>query len=864
MALAIYEPTTEQYLADIRKHAVRPNYVDSNGVPALCVAIYKHRSISLVEALLREGADVNLHNSSKAHCIYQGFPQGKLYRRYGRKLAPLHIALATQQFGIARLLLDNGADPNAKTSNDIEPLSLIFNCDYKLPASNGNDLEVVKLMVQRGARIHVRDYQQKSLLHRAIIAGKQDVARYLISSGCDVNDVDEDGETPLHLAEGDIECAKLLLENCANPNSQNREGNTVYHQVMTPWEDENIKMKLIQLLHEHQVDPNIRNNNGMTPLHECLRSLNLTADIVECILENGADTKVKDNLGKTPAFYLGSSYFNSTFLGNLSASNLDKLLNCGINGVRDLNGEPLIHTLATLCCEHKDPLSFERIISCIAQAHPTDVNIRDNQNRTALHLISAKGNWELAEVLLRHGGDINAKDDDCNTPLHLAVQRKCWKLASKLLQWETPKTEKGFLTAKPYLRSKSVPNLAWTPKCLSSFEIIFSLEDNYSSFPRITQPILLSNVDVYTKYFPAPSLSKVIGRRIDATSLLQTCEEYCLGDFHVEENCDEEKCLIAKEVRRLITELVVKCEELDPRLKSNLLLTGSVVEGTKMWLPDEFDFMMELTEFKDCCDLGNKEGFDSEVTVRKMCRSCWSDLFEKEDNFQLSPEKLKKHVESLLQTAVLSLDRNAYPKLWFNFCEYHSKADFLQTTKVGVKLSFFWYGEKYKKLPISVDLTPAIPLLEQYEKQLHERVNSMGCGSYFHVIPYVDRNDHHRVIWRVSFSLAELELIRGMSSKQVSLYKCLKLLRDIHVLNATEVPSYPLKCCIFEFVFGDGYIDNASFIANVKELLRQLTVYAEAEYFSSRVLEHFFLKYCPLDLTIYDMRWCLTALDFLG
>ena len=347
-------------------------------MPALCVAIDKYRSISLVEALLRKGADVNL----------QSYPDNKLYRIHGTKSSPLHIALASEQFDIARLLLVNGADPNAKMSNGIEPLFLICDSYYK-HASNGKDLDVVKLMVQRGADIHVRDPKQRTILHCAIMHKKHDIVKYILKLGCDVNDVDENGETPLHLIQEDMQCAKLLLENRANPNSQNMEGNTVYHKVMTHRENENIKMELIQLLHKHHVDPNIRNNNGMTPLHECLRSLNLKADVVECILENGADAKVKDNLGKTPAFYLGPSCFNSTFLANLSPSTLNKLLNCGINGVRDLNGVPLIHAMATLCLWYEDALSFERIISCITQAHPdpTDVNIRDNQNRTALHLL---------------------------------------------------------------------------------------------------------------------------------------------------------------------------------------------------------------------------------------------------------------------------------------------------------------------------------------------------------------------------------------------------------------------------------------------------------------------------------------------
>ena len=190
--------------------------------------------------------------------------------------------------------------------------------------------------------------------------------------------------------------------------------------------------------------------------------------------------------------------------------------------------------------------------------------------------------------------------------------------------------------------------------------------------------------------------------------------------------------------------------------------------------------------------------------------------------------------------------------------------DFLQTTKVGVKLSLFWFGQKYKKLSISVDLTPAIPLSEPCKEILHERVTNMGYGSYFHVIPYMDISQGSRAKWRTSFARADLQLIRSMSSKQVILYKCLKLLPDIHVFNSTEVPSYPLKCIVFEFVFGDEYIDDASFIVNIKELFRQLNVYVQEAYRPSRRLGHFFLKNCNLILSNYDMKWCVTALDFLG
>ena len=68
---------------------------------------------------------------------------------------------------------------------------------------------------------------------------------------------------------------------------------------------------------------------------------------------------------------------------------------------------------------------------------------------------------------------------------------------------------------------------------------------------------------------------------------------------------------------RLMTDLVQKCSEIDPRFESKLLWTGSSAEGTKMWLPDEFDFLMELMGLRGNCEYDNYFVFSSELFVKK-------------------------------------------------------------------------------------------------------------------------------------------------------------------------------------------------------------------------------------------------------
>lgn len=75
-----------------------------------------------------------------------------------------------------------------------------------------------------------------------------------------------------------------------------------------------------------------------------------------------------------------------------------------------------------------------------------DVNVREGQGRTALHvLISSWGSskedgaeeirWKFFDLLLSHPAvDVNAEDNDGTTPLELAVLKNLKSLVNKLLQ----------------------------------------------------------------------------------------------------------------------------------------------------------------------------------------------------------------------------------------------------------------------------------------------------------------------------------------------------------------------------------------------------------------------------------------------
>ena len=93
-------------------------------------------------------------------------------------------------------------------------------------------IAVVKSEVEKGADVNCVDYEtdgQPTALILAVKAGREEIARYLISKGANVNGKDRNGNTclfNLDMCKNQGEMAKLLLENGADANIKNGFGNT--------------------------------------------------------------------------------------------------------------------------------------------------------------------------------------------------------------------------------------------------------------------------------------------------------------------------------------------------------------------------------------------------------------------------------------------------------------------------------------------------------------------------------------------------------------------------------------------------------------------------------------------------------------
>jgi hypothetical protein len=108
----------------------------------------------------------------------------------------------------------------------------------------------------------------------------------LLAAGADARIVDNERESPLHVAD-DGAAARALLIAGADPNARNARGRT-------PLFEKN-DAATVRLLLESRADPNARDLFGQTPLFSAYN-----AEVVQALVAGGADVNARDSNGRTP------------------------------------------------------------------------------------------------------------------------------------------------------------------------------------------------------------------------------------------------------------------------------------------------------------------------------------------------------------------------------------------------------------------------------------------------------------------------------------------------------------------------------------------------------------------------------------
>lgn len=153
-------------------------------------------------------------------CLEQGFEPNTKHSRYSYTL--LSQATFCNYKEMVELLIRYGANPNEVDRNGITPLMdaaykdyleickilLEANADLEMvekefgmnaliEASRGGNVEIVKMLIERGTNLHVQDHDGWTALHYACSRGYKDIVLCLVENGANVHFRSDDGDTPL-------------------------------------------------------------------------------------------------------------------------------------------------------------------------------------------------------------------------------------------------------------------------------------------------------------------------------------------------------------------------------------------------------------------------------------------------------------------------------------------------------------------------------------------------------------------------------------------------------------------------------------------------------------------------------------------
>lgn len=174
--------------------------------------------------------------------------------------APISVT-ASESEGTPDVLDDNVEIPPFPIQPETQ--AALSEVDNKLIMSTyTGDLPQIKLLLEKGANVNLRDKKQRTPLIFAASNGHTSVVEFLIGKGAAVNARDSGGRTALMYAakRSFNETAAVLLKNGAEVNVQSKKKGITALMLAAVWNNE----ELVQMLLKHGADPQLTDIFGRT------------------------------------------------------------------------------------------------------------------------------------------------------------------------------------------------------------------------------------------------------------------------------------------------------------------------------------------------------------------------------------------------------------------------------------------------------------------------------------------------------------------------------------------------------------------------------------------------------------------------
>ncbi|CAM4477752.1 ankyrin repeat domain-containing protein 26 isoform X9 [Caretta caretta] len=167
-------------------------------------------------------------------------------------------------------------------------------------AAAGGDLGRLQQLLKKND-INQLDKENRTPLHLACANGHSDVVTYLVDNKCKLNLCDNDNRSPLMKAVQcqQEKCATMLLEHGADPNLVDVNSSTALHLAA-----QTANISLAVLLLEYNAHIEAQNKDGYTPLTIAITENH--QEMVEFLLRKGADVHARDKSKRTPLMIAAS------------------------------------------------------------------------------------------------------------------------------------------------------------------------------------------------------------------------------------------------------------------------------------------------------------------------------------------------------------------------------------------------------------------------------------------------------------------------------------------------------------------------------------------------------------------------------
>uniref|UniRef100_H0Z388 Poly [ADP-ribose] polymerase n=1 Tax=Taeniopygia guttata TaxID=59729 RepID=H0Z388_TAEGU len=386
----------------------------------------------------------------------------------GRKSTPLHFAAGFGRKDVVEHLLQTGANVHARDDGGLIPLH---------NACSFGHAEVVSLLLCQGADPNARDNWNYTPLHEAAIKGKIDVCIVLLQHGADPNIRNTDGKSALDLADPSAKAVLTgeykkdeLLEAARSGNEEKLMALLTPLNVNCHASDGRKstplhlaagynRVRIVQLLLQHGADVHAKDKGGLVPLHNACSYGHY--EVTELLLKHGACVNAMDLWQFTPLHEAASKNRVEVCSLLLSHGADPTLVNCHGKSAVDMAPTPELRerltyefkghsllqaareadlakvkkTLALEIINFKQPQSHETALHCaVAAVHPkrkqvtelllrkgANVNEKNKDFMTPLHVAAEKAHNDVMEVLHKHGAKMNALDTLGQTALHRAA-----------------------------------------------------------------------------------------------------------------------------------------------------------------------------------------------------------------------------------------------------------------------------------------------------------------------------------------------------------------------------------------------------------------------------------------------------------